>query len=207
MNTLDILRKYVPVHAERVSETLQLLIRIALRSIGADEGSLLLVSEDRKNLVFTSTVGKGQTKLTGTTIPIGFGITGMAALTQDVQIGSKAAQTMKSVPGDSDPNSVVAVPLVADDELIGVLTLVRLSSSEPFNLKDGELYLMLGAVAATVLHQQHLLDTTSSACEIQTEKELAKQKIMTEVSELIDQHPQAQEPLSAMIKSLSAVCK
>ena len=207
MNTLDILRKYVPVHAERVSETLQLLIRIALRSIDADEGSLLLVSEDRKNLVFTSTVGKGQTNLTGTTIPIGFGITGMAALTQDVQIGSKAAQTMKSVPGDSDPNSVVAVPLVADDELIGVLTLVRLSRSEPFNLEDGELYLMLGAVAATVLHQQHLLDTTSSACEIQTEKELAKQKIMTEVSELIDRHPQAQEPLSAMIKSLSAVCK
>lgn len=207
MNTLDILRKYVPVHAERVSETLQLLIRIALRSIGADEGSLLLVSEDRKNLVFTSTVGKGQTKLTGTTIPIGFGITGMAALTQDVQIGSKAAQTMKSVPGDSDPNSVVAVPLVADDELIGVLTLVRLSRSEPFNLEDGELYLMLGAVAATVLHQQHLLDTTAAACEIQTEKELSRQKIMTEVSELIDRHPQAQEPLSAMIKSLSAVCK
>jgi len=207
MNNLDFLRKYVPLHAERVADTIRLLIRIALMSIRADEGSILLVSEDKKSLVFADTVGDGLTNLSGTKIPIGHGITGMAALTQDIQIGSRAANDMKSVPGDNTPNSIVAVPLIADDELIGVMTLVRITGNNLFTLQDGELYLMIAAIAALVIQQQHQLDARDTNCAPMSDRESSKGNVLMAVADLIDKHPDYEEVLLALTTALAKTAR
>lgn len=186
---------------ERVLRTIELLITIAQRTLVADEGSILLVTPDKRELQFAAVVGAPTNTLVGKRLPIGFGITGMAALTQSVQIGSRAAGEMEGVDGDGEPQSIIATPLIADDELIGVMTLVRTTTDSRFSTKDAELYAMLGAIAATVIQQQHLLGQSADSPPL-SNVESDKRKLMDELSRFFEAKPDAAGLVTILLQTV-----
>jgi diguanylate cyclase (GGDEF)-like protein len=87
-------------------------------------------------------------------LPFGFGITGAAAETRRPQLLENAQLDRRSqpVPGTPDePESMIAIPLVAVDELKGVLCLYRLGEGNRFGKEDFGVAIRFGEAAALAI--------------------------------------------------------
>ncbi len=152
---------------------LEQLIQIGLKIVSASQGSLLVVEPDKKNLRFamvTSKLGLANfqrlfSQLVGKAVPIGEGITGMAALTHDVQTSTRASGGEKfyHVKGDGSPNAVLAAPMLIGEHLVGVITAVRFDRGKPFTTEECRTYGMFANIAAVVVDQQQRLATLAHA--------------------------------------------
>ena len=141
---------------------LEQLISIGIRILNAQEGSLLLADEKQGFLTFAMQVGKEQ-KLVGKTVPIGEGITGMAALTRDVQSASAVTGgNFFYVKEAGMPTSVLAAPMLTEDELIGVITAVSFDKKHTFSVEDCSTYGMFANIAAALIKQQQTLKSLST---------------------------------------------
>ena len=152
---------------------LEELIQIGLKILNASQGSLLVAEPDKKNLRFAMVASRtglanfqrlfGQ--LVGKTVPIGEGITGMAALTHDIQTSTRASAGEKfyHVRGDGSPNAVLAAPMLIGEHLIGVMTAVRFDRGKPFSTEECQTYGMFANIAAVVVDQQQRLATLAHA--------------------------------------------
>lgn len=161
MNIMSKLKILLLSQDNHIQGILKLLIQTAIDALHADEGSLLIPTADKRNLEFIATVSPTNRDLSKDTIPIGTGISGMAALSRDVQIGSKPSTGLNNVTNDGDPESIIAAPLLANDELVGVMTIVRLKDKTPFSTQDAERFFRLATVGAVVIDQQQKLDGIS----------------------------------------------
>lgn len=149
------------------------LVRAGLGVLGADQGSLLLAEPRAKRLRFAMVVdaredaappGAPGGNLVGSTVPYGEGITGMAALTRDVQSAAAAdGASFYRVEGDGSPSAVLAAPLLSGDRLLGVLTAVSFDRRKVFSPDEARLYGIFANVAAVVVEQQRRLELLSSA--------------------------------------------
>jgi hypothetical protein len=146
---------------------LRLLIELCAQVVGAEEGSLLVLDRGEsppQELVFAMTVGSPESERTlrGQRVRLGEGITGLAALTHEVQIGAplydgvRQAQRGEATPGQ--PSSVIAAPMLAGDELVGVITAVTFEPGRRFTTADAALYARGASVAGLVVHQRRRLD-------------------------------------------------
>lgn len=162
MNIMSKLKILLIKQDTHVQSILKLLLQTAIDTLHADEGSLLIPTADERNLEFISTISPTNRDLSKNTIPIGKGISGMAALSRDVQIGSKPLSELNNVSNDGDPESIIAAPLLSNDELVGVITIVRLKDKTPFTAKDAERFFRLAAVGAVVVDQQQKLASLSA---------------------------------------------
>src|SRR5579872_4154825 len=70
------------------AETLQQIVEIGIRAIGADEGALLVMESDSAGLRFAVTAGgdESHAELVGQHLSLDSGVIGLAALTQNVQV-------------------------------------------------------------------------------------------------------------------------
>ncbi|MBQ6924401.1 MAG: GAF domain-containing protein [Kiritimatiellae bacterium] len=148
------------------------IIGVGLRILGADEGSLLVAEPDGKGLRFamvskpdgTPSCGKGAA-IIGERVPMGEGVTGMAALTRDVQTASEALGTgvaFHRVSGDGAPTAVLAAPMLRGETLVGVITAVSFDRRKVFSVEQTRTYGMLANIAATVVEQQRLLERVAA---------------------------------------------
>lgn len=140
------------------SSVLQGLIDLGCQVVGANEGSLLVYDEVRGDLVIAMTTAKDEKDakaLLGKRVPIGAGVTGMAAASHEVQIGTPSYELGgqgKSAP--QDVAWVLAAPMLVESNLIGVITAVTFEDSQRFAPEHARLYGSVAAIAATVV-QQH----------------------------------------------------
>ncbi|MGB1287117.1 MAG: GAF domain-containing protein, partial [Aggregatilineales bacterium] len=131
----DITRQLVAAEAN-VERLLELIMSSAVDILNAEAGSLLLNTEDRSgDLEFRVVIG-GATHLEGTRWKAGEGVVGQVAATGKPHISNNV---------DNDPDhtrdaddkfhvkSLIAVPLIAKDNVIGVL--------EVLNKNDGTIFL------------------------------------------------------------------
>jgi GAF domain-containing protein len=146
---------------------LRLLIELCAQVVRAEEGSLLVLDRGEsppRELVFAMTVGSPESERTlrGQRVRLGEGITGLAALTHEVQIGAplydgvRQAQRGEAAPGQ--PSSVIAAPMLAGDELVGVITAVTFEPGRRFTSADAALYARGASVAGLVVDQRRRLD-------------------------------------------------
>lgn len=152
---------------------LEQLVQIGLKILNASQGSLLVAEPDRKNLRFAmvasqpglANIQRLFAKLVGKTVPIGEGITGMAALTHDIQTSTRATNADKfyHVRGDGTPNAVLAAPMLIGEHLIGVITAVRFNSRKAFSPEECKTYGTFANIAAVVVDQQQRLATLARA--------------------------------------------
>lgn len=174
----------------KIKQAFQLLIRTGLRLLKADEGSLLVYRKEEGDLQFVGTVG-GNNQLEGQTVPIGRGITGMAAMTCEIQTASRACgNDFFNVANDGSPNSVIAAPIMLDDELIGVITAVSFDDEKSFSTEDCQAFSLLAELGAIIITQgQELANYESQQVNPLTEQDALELQAARQVVDLVKQHP------------------
>jgi GAF domain-containing protein len=173
---------------------LRMLIELGCEVVGGQEGSLLVYDKDEDVLRFAMTVGdpESEKKLRGQRVPLGSGLTGLAAATLEVQTGAPTFKDVeqKERKGDtSTPDAVIAAPMVSGDELVGVVTAVSFQDGKRFSSHDARVYAGFAAIAAIVVDLRRRLSAYESgqAAAPQEDSERAKleRRILASVQRLI----------------------
>ena len=132
-----------------IMKLLDNILASALTSISAQDGSLLLVDEEKEELVFVAVHGRIREKLLHHRIPIGMGIAGWVAQYAQPQIIANV-YTDPRFSGNVDKvfefktRSMLCVPILRDDRVMGVIQALNKSRHKEFDQTD---LILLGIVA------------------------------------------------------------
>jgi len=146
-------------------ELLQTVVEAAARLFGAAASSIALVDDARETLQFRVATGAGSEEVVGMRIPIDQGIAGYVAMTgQPIAVSSVqedprfARETAKKT--GYVPRSILAMPLVCDDRVIGVIEVLDKINAPSFGMQDMELLGIFARQAAIAIQAsqqyQHL---------------------------------------------------
>jgi GAF domain-containing protein len=199
------LLSYLAISPQSPEESiLRLLVEFGAQVVGASEGSLLVLDPARNELVFAITVGDSEKSLVGTRVPMGQGLTGLAALTQEVQIGAPTFKlaTLEKQTKAGQPRSVMAAPMLAGGTLVGVITAVRFEGAT-FGSKDAQLYGRLASVAGLVVHQHQRLKAAESVAGGGG----AEREAVATVARLARANPGAMEHVARLLLEVEALCR
>jgi putative methionine-R-sulfoxide reductase with GAF domain len=131
------------------------ILAIALEAVDSKNGSILLLDEENDELVFVAVVGEHQRELTEYRIPADSGIAGWVkthkkpALVQDVRKDDRWISAVDQSIG-FHTQSLMAVPLVLDDRVLGVMEVVNTISEDHFNQTDLVLLQLVARLASFV---------------------------------------------------------
>ncbi len=132
-----------------VENLLELITQSAANILNAEAGSLLLTDENSDSLEFKVATGESGKALIGRRFPKNRGLAGEVATTGKTIIVNDAANDPRwggEATGAFSTTAVLAVPLVAQNKVVGVL--------EVLNKKDGGLYLQEDADLLTTFAGQ-----------------------------------------------------
>lgn len=184
-------------------------LRSAIVSVGADEGSLLLLADDGAQLEFVMSCTRTGTnpQLIGQRVPVSEGWVGLAVQTGETQIGAPIFKGLEQADSNStdagNPAWVLATPLVYDEQSLGVMTLVSFSPDKRFSVQDAYQYEALAALVAMLLHKQSVIDELSGR-HAMLDKDAPEARIIGLVGEILRQSP---ERLAAVTDLLQAVTR
>jgi len=188
---------------------LRQLVEIGVSVVTADEGSLLVVDQDGRNLRFAMTVGASEQTLLGQRVPIGSGITGLAAATRQVHVGAPVyrdvAQTERLSEG---PESVIAAPMMLADTVIGVMTAVTFQKGRVFTAKETDLYARFSGLAGLLVEQTRLLKVRKGdVAQVQGLGEATRleQEILGCLQRIAANRPSALGPLAQILGGIEAI--
>ncbi len=139
-------------------ELLQTIVEAAARLFGAAAASMALVDDKQQELVFRVAYGAGQEEVIGMRIPIDRGIAGYVASTgqpiavSDVQRDPRFARATAEQTGYV-PRSILAMPLIIEERVIGVMEVLDKIAAPAFGLQDMELLGLFARQAAIAIHQ------------------------------------------------------
>ena len=149
-------------------ELLQTIVEAAARIFGAAAASMALVDEEAGELIFRVAYGAGSENVVGMHIPLDQGIAGYVANTgqpiaiSNVQSDARFARDTAEKTGYV-PKSILAMPLITDDRVIGVIEVLDKISSPSFGMQDMELLGMFARQAAIAIHQSQQLNALNAA--------------------------------------------
>ncbi len=132
-----------------VENLLELITQSAANILNAEAGSLLLTDENSDSLEFKVATGESGKVLIGRRYPKNRGLAGEVATTGKTIIVNDAVHDPRwggEATGDFSTTAVLAVPLIAQNKVVGVL--------EVLNKKDGSLYLQEDADLLTTFAGQ-----------------------------------------------------
>ena len=131
------------------------ILTIALDAVKSKDGSILLLDDENDELVFVAVVGDRSAELTDYRIPAGAGVAGWvnlhkkAALVADVRKDDRWISAVDQSIG-FHTQSLMAVPLILEDRVLGVIEVVNSRSENLFNEKDLELLQLVARLASYV---------------------------------------------------------
>jgi PAS domain S-box-containing protein len=140
------LKTYLAV-SSKIAQTLNLrevieaVLYSSMAAVGAEAASVLLLDSTRQNFRFYGVEGPAKPVLLDVTFPVDQGLAGYVFQTQtsaifnDVQHDPRFYGKFDSVSGFQTRN-LVAIPLVAGDEKVGVLEVLNKAHGEPFYEDD-----------------------------------------------------------------------
>jgi GAF domain-containing protein len=188
---------------------LRLLVEIGTSVINAEEGSLLVMEPDGRNLRFAMTVGASAEKLHGQRVPFGEGQTGLAAATRQVQIGAPVYRDVEQTERlKAGPESVIAAPMMLGDAVIGVLTAVTFTKDRRFTAKEADVYARFAGLAGLIVEQTRLLKMHKrEALQASGLGDAARleQEILGQLQRITANQPRALEPLSQILSGIEAI--
>ncbi len=149
-------------------ELLQSIVDAAARIFGAAAASIALLNEKDQMLEFKVSYGIGNENVVGMRLPMDKGIAGYVIMTgqplaisnlqQDKRFNKDFAQTTGYV-----PKSILAMPMLYGERVIGVMEVLDKISSPSFGMKDMELLAMFAQQAAIAIHQSQQYDMIGQA--------------------------------------------
>ena len=140
---------------------LHLIMEIGVEMMRADEGSLLLLDREKKELEFMITIGPSESAKTlkGQRFSMHQGISGLAASTGEPQTGSPSYRGVKQPRHEKEKQleltAVLAAPMIVEDNVVGVITAVSYQKERVFSSNDAQLYCKFANLCGNVL--QHRL--------------------------------------------------
>ena len=149
-------------------ELLQTIVEAAAKIFGAAAASIALVDERAGQLVFRVAYGVGSETVVGMRIGLDQGVAGYVANTgqpiaiSNVQSDKRFARDTAEKTGYV-PKSILAMPLIVDDRVIGVMEVLDKISAPSFGMQDMELLGMFARQAAIAIHQSEHLDELNHA--------------------------------------------
>lgn len=178
----DISRQLVSIESD-IEELLHLITQSAVDILNAEAGSLLLVVEDGSgDLEFKVVVGGTGQELVGKRLQAGFGLVGRVAKTGKPVISNDTSSDKgwhgEVTEGTFRTQSVLAVPLIAKDNTIGVL--------EVINKKDGSIYVQEDVELLTTFASQAAVAFENARLYQQTDLQLSQRVQELETLEMID---------------------
>jgi signal transduction histidine kinase len=152
-------------HELDLPSLLDLILMRASQFVQCEATAILLWDEASQELVPSAWRGPGDWVST-TRFGLGDGAVGAAARLREgvvVEDDRTWRPTTGPVPDEAGPTSVMAVPVVYQDRLIGVLTASRFGITESFNRHDLELLEVFGTQAAVAIENARLFEQATTA--------------------------------------------
>jgi GAF domain-containing protein len=144
---------------------LRSIVEVARAIFGAQASSILLLDEETDELVFAAVAGDQDQFLVGQRFPSSTGIAGWVAssrtplVLEDVQADPRFAREIAERSGYV-PKGIMAVPLLDEERVLGVLQVLDRPKDARFSLQEMELLGLFASQAAIALS---LLATARSA--------------------------------------------
>jgi len=166
---------------------LQNILKNAVSILNCEAGSLLLMDEQTGDLVFNVTVGPVASDLIGQRVPAGSGIVGRAAQTR-APVVENSGQTSDVRFSDTDrrtgftSKSLLAVPLMFKDRVIGVIEVVNRLDGLPFVEDDQTLLSAFAGQAAVAMENARLYTLTDQELAARVEELSVLQRIDRELN-------------------------
>jgi len=155
MTSDELLERYFGlVQGGRLGFAVRSALEAAVATVGAEEGSLLAHDEAADDLCFVMTVGNPESERTllAQRVPLGQGITGLAAAKGEVQVGAPVFKDVKQSERLSvGPEAVQAAPPLVGEELLGVITAVSFVAGRRFGAREAELFERTAQVIAALI--------------------------------------------------------
>lgn len=157
----DISQQLVATESD-VEQLLQIIMTSAVEILDAEAGSLLLTAEDyTRDLEFRVVIGGAGESLIGTRIEAGRGVAGQVALTGQLRIVNDLEHDPSHAQdiGDSEAfhaRTLIAVPLIAKEGVIGVLQVLNKKDGTFFLDEDAELLTTFAGQAAIAIENARL---------------------------------------------------
>lgn len=155
---------------------LQSVVDVARAIFGAKAASVLLLDEASDELVFEAISGTGEEELVGMRFASSTGIAGWVVVTGQPLVVDDLASDPRFARETAEqtgyvPKALVAVPLLVDERVIGVLEVLDRPTDRPFGLADMDLLTQFAHQAALALDllrsarrtQEALLDDASTS--------------------------------------------
>ena len=213
---MTVLATYLGIaHESPEEKVLTLLIELGAQFVDAHEGSLLVVDEASKELVFAMTVGRETSEevLLGQKVPMGKGLVGLAAQTHQVQIGAPTfhLQQDQEKRKEEEPRAEIAAPLLINDTLIGVITAVSFKAGKRFSSADALLYARIAWVVAIVIDQRRRLAALQdlsfgkAVSGLLREDERLDLEIVAAVSGLVKARPERKAGIARLLSDIQSV--
>jgi GAF domain-containing protein len=185
-------------------DLLQSIVDAAARLFGAAAASIALVDENLQVLRFEVAHGAGQQDVVGQEIPLDAGIAGYVVMTgnpiavADVRKDPRFAQEFAEKTGYV-PGSILAMPLVWNDRVIGVMEVLDKIDAPSFGMQDMELLGLFANQAAIAIRQHQQVESLGDAilmglkalCEGSPSLEMGE--VLHALSQKVDEDQRAQD--------------
>lgn len=141
---------------ETFGRLLRAIVEVARSIFGAKASSILLLDEDTSELVFAAVASEEEQFLVGRRFPASSGIAGWVAssrtplVLEDVRNDPRFARDVAEGTGYV-PNGLMAVPLLEDEQVLGVLQVLDRPDNSRFSLQEIELLGLFASQAALAL--------------------------------------------------------
>jgi GAF domain-containing protein len=137
-------------------ELLQSVVEVARSIFSAEAASIFLHDEQSDELIFEAVAGRGSESLVGTRFPSSTGIAGWVLVTRqpliidDLQNDPRWSREASESTGYV-PNSMMSVPLLHEERVLGVLNVLDRSQDVKFSLAQMDLLGLFANQAAIAL--------------------------------------------------------
>jgi signal transduction protein with GAF and PtsI domain/anti-sigma regulatory factor (Ser/Thr protein kinase) len=160
--------------------TLDLIARKTTEVMQVDSCTIYLLDPDGQSLRLQASTGLARRALGRSTLRVGEGMTGYAVLHNQPVFAAEARQNPHfKVVEEADETgfrSLLAVPLVIDDEPIGALN-VQTADTHNYSVDEVEVLSLIGDLAATTLARAQLYD--------RQHRQIAELRTLAQVSETV----------------------
>jgi len=175
-------------------DLLRSIVEAAGRIFNAAAASILLVNEKEQVLEFKVAYGASNHDLVGVKFPMGKGIAGYVVMTgqplaisnvrQDARFNQDFAKSTGYV-----PNSILAMPMLSGDRVIGVMEVLDKIDAASFGIQDMDLLGMFAHQAAIAIDQSQRMEHIEDALVAGLKKIITNEPEMgsTDLISILDQ--------------------
>ena len=142
---------------------LDIALHCCMETVSAEAASVLLLDDEKKNFYFYHAEGPAKTVLMTTTFPADKGIAGSVLETREAEIINdvhKDPRFFGKVDSDSgfQTRNMMAVPLVAGEEKIGVLEVLNKTQGASFTVEEHLLMVMIAEEIAFAIRNARVFE-------------------------------------------------